>query len=117
PRLLNRDSSLQEAGGVIGSDAQTRSLGDGRSSKDLEYRFRRAVDYGSAACMLVERSAFLEAGGFDSVYGIGYFEDVDLCFELSRRGFVIVYEPRSTVVHVRAASSSLLEAKRPIAQN
>ena len=48
----------------------------------LRVPFRREVDYGSAACLLIgaaRRSP--DGGGFDPAYGLGYFEDVDLCLQ------------------------------------
>ena len=44
-----------------------------------EYLFRRTVDYASAACLLVKRSAFVAVGGFDPRFAPVYCEDVDLC--------------------------------------
>ena len=117
PRLLHLDGVLQEAGGVVGSDGSTRALGDGDDPEELQYRFRRYVDYGSAACLLMRRSVFLQIGGFDPAYPLGYCEDVDLCFALRERGLRTVYEPRSRVRHVRWGSSSRLEAERRVFAN
>jgi GT2 family glycosyltransferase len=117
PRLLHLDGSLQEAGGVVGCDGSTRALGDGDDAEALPYRFRRYVDYGSAACLLMRRSVFGQIGGFDPAYPLGYCEDVDLCFALYERGLRTVYEPRSRVRHVRWGSSSRLEAERRVFAN
>ena len=38
----------------------------------FEYRFRREVDFGSAACMLVRAGLFLEVGGFDELFSPAY---------------------------------------------
>jgi GT2 family glycosyltransferase len=117
PRLLHLDGTLQEAAGVVGVEGATRALGDGDDPEKLEYRFRRYVDYGSAACMLIRRSAFLRVGGFDPAYPMGYCEDVDLCFALRELGLRTVYEPRSRVRHVRWGSSSRAEADRRVFAN
>lgn len=117
PCLLHLDGALQEAGGVVGSDGSTRALGDGDDPNELQYRFRRYVDYGSAACLLMRRSSFLQIGGFDPAYPLGYCEDVDLCFALREGGLRTVYEPRSRVRHVRWGSSSRVEAERRVFAN
>jgi GT2 family glycosyltransferase len=117
PRLLHLDGTLQEAAGVVGMEATTRALGDGESAEDPQYRFRRFVDYGSAACMLIRRSAYLRVGGFDPAYPMGYCEDVDLCFALADLGLRTVYEPRSRVRHVRWGSSSRRQADRMVFAN
>lgn len=117
PRLLHLDGRLQEAGGVVGRDGSTRAVGDGDDPDALPYRFRRYVDYGSAACLVMRRSVFNEVGGFDPAYPMGYCEDVDLCFALYERGLRTVYEPRSSVEHVRWGSSSRIEAERRVFAN
>ncbi len=117
PCLLHLDGALQEAAGVVGSDGSTRALGDGDDPTELQYRFRRYADYGSAACLLMRRSAFLRIGGFDPAYPLGYCEDVDLCFALREVGLRTVYEPRSKVRHVRWGSSSRVEAERRVFAN
>lgn len=106
PMLLNPDGTIQEAGSIVDSVGWALALGSDESAGSLEHRFRRAVDFASAACMLVERDTFLEVGGFDPVYGMGYFEDVDLCFTLEERGLRTIYQPRSKVVHERHGSGT-----------
>jgi len=109
PLFLNEDGTVQEAGGLLFEDASTLMYGFGESPSDPAYRFRRYVDYGSAACLLLRRSDFLDAGGFDPAFVPAYCEDVDLQLRLRERGRVTVYEPRSEVVHVRFGSSGLDE--------
>ncbi len=104
PRLLNLDGSLQIAGALLARSGSTLELGYGEDADAHEYRFARVVDYLSGACLLVRRSAFDEVGGFDPVYELAYFEDADLCLSLAERGYRVVYEPRSSVTHVRGAS-------------
>jgi GT2 family glycosyltransferase len=106
PRLLNLDGSLQEAGSIVFHDGRVLNYGDGDDPGRPQYRFRRDVDYASAACLLIRRRAFHSLGGFDPAYAPAYFEDVDLCFALAAAGGRIVYQPRSTVTHVRWASGT-----------
>ena len=104
PRLLNLDGTLQIAGALVARSGSTLEYGYGDDADAPAYRFPRAVDYLSGACLLVRRSAFDEVGGFDPVYSLGYFEDADLCLSLAARGYRVAYEPRSSVTHVRGAS-------------
>lgn len=117
PMLLNPDGTIQEAGSVVDSVGWTQALGSGAPSDSFEHRFRREVDYGSAACLLIERDTFTEAGGFDPAYGVGYFEDVDLAFKLKERGLRTMYEPRSRVVHELHGSGGSLQARRQMEAN
>ncbi|MCA1655597.1 MAG: glycosyltransferase family 2 protein, partial [Pseudonocardiaceae bacterium] len=71
PVLLNPDGSVQEAGSVIGGDGWCHAVSEPEP-------FTREVDYASAACLVVRRTAFLDAGGFSPEYEVAYFEDVDL---------------------------------------
>jgi GT2 family glycosyltransferase len=103
-RLLNVDGTLQEAGTLVWREGRVNNYGDGDDPRRPEYRFRRDVDYASAALLLVRRAAFVASGGFDPVYAPAYVEDMDLCFGLRAAGWRIVYQPRSTATHVRWAS-------------
>ncbi|MGH9127978.1 MAG: glycosyltransferase family 2 protein [Acidimicrobiales bacterium] len=112
PRLLNLDGTLQEAGAVVGSDGQTMAIGYGDDPARPWYRFPHYVSYGSGACLCIRRSTFLALGGFDPIYGKGYYEDVDLCLRMAEAGLWTVYEPCSVVRHVRGASSPSSEVVR-----
>jgi GT2 family glycosyltransferase len=106
PAVLDMGGTLQEAGSVIGRDGSTLPVGDRGHFDNPAHRFARAVDYGSAVCLLMRRSTFLRAGGFDPRYEVAYYEDVDLALELAQQGLNWRYQPASSVRHVRHASSS-----------
>jgi GT2 family glycosyltransferase len=104
-RLDHVDGRLQEAGSIVWGDGASDNYGDGDDPRRPEYRFRRDVDYLSAACLLVRRSAFYDAGGFDPIYHPAYYEDTDLAMRWRSMGMRVVYQPRSVAVHKRWASS------------
>lgn len=106
PKLLYPDGRLQEAGSIIWRDGRVRQYGDGDLPNRPQYLFRRTVDYASAACLLVRRSAFVGVGGFDPRFAPMYYEDVDLCLALLAAGGQVVYQPRSVVEHVRGGSGA-----------
>ena len=112
PRLLNLDQTLQEAGALLFGNGYTQFVGFGDDPEKPEYLFPRELDYASAACLLVRRRAFFEVGGFDAMYAPAYYEDVDFCLELSRKGYRTLYEPRAVVTHVRGVSSNPELARR-----
>jgi GT2 family glycosyltransferase len=117
PMYLDERGRVHEAGSAVGSDGFTLAWGRGLDPGDPAVGFARAVDYGSAACLVIRAGAFRAAGGFAEDYGIGYFEDVDLCFELATRGLRTVYEPRARVVHGESASSSRERAAEHMREN
>jgi Glycosyl transferase family 2 len=86
PRFLHLDGSLQEAGVLLARDGTVRFYGEHDDPDRLCYRFRRRVDLGSAACMLVRRSDFDRLGGFDPRYAPAYYEDADFCLQLAQSG-------------------------------
>ena len=61
------------------------------------------VDMVIGACMFISRNVLMEVGGFDEDY---FFtaEDIDLCLQLKRRGYNIIYDPRFAAVHLVGAS-------------
>jgi len=105
PRFLNVDGSLQEAGASVRDDLTIVRHGSGGDAEALEFAVPREVDYVSAACLAIRRQTFHEVGGFDVAFGLGYYEDVDLCFRLRDVGYRAMYEPRSVVTHVGGAST------------
>jgi GT2 family glycosyltransferase len=120
PQFLHLDGSLQEAGALLAQDGTVFVYGDGDDPNHLCYRFRRVVDSGGAACMLLRRSVFELLGGFDPVYAPAYYDDADLCLRIAQNGLDVVYQPRSTVTHVRYGSggsetaAELSERNRPL---
>jgi len=108
PMLLNPDGSLQCAGAVLSRSGSTAGYGDGEHPERPEYRNARVVDYLPGACLLVRRRAFDDVGGFDAAYGLAYFEDADLALALAAHGYLSMYEPSSSVTHVRGTPSEAL---------
>lgn len=46
------------------------------------------------------KEKFLQLSGFDELFAPFYGEDEDICYRAWKRGWKIIYEPRSTVYHV-----------------
>jgi hypothetical protein len=107
--LLNPDGSVQEAGSRLLSHGGTVQLGRGLSVAQAEQEGLlkgRAVDYGSAAALLVKRTSFENAGGFDPIFEPAYFEDADLQLRLREAGKHIWFEPSAIVFHRSGGSTS-----------
>lgn len=62
----------------------------------------------SGACLLISRTVFDEAGGWDTGYLVGDFEDSDLCLNLLNRGLKVLYEPHAQLIHLERQSFKLL---------
>jgi len=57
----------------------------------------------TAASLLVRKDIFFKVNKFDEKFWNGY-EDVDLCFKLTKLGGKLVIEPRSEVIHYESQS-------------
>jgi GT2 family glycosyltransferase/glycosyltransferase involved in cell wall biosynthesis len=104
PKLVYADGTLQEAGGIIFADGSASNYGRGADATASEFNYKKEVDYVSGACLLVRRSVWDAAGGFDRRYAPGYFEDPDLAFTARSLGFKVVYQPQAVVIHFEGVS-------------
>ncbi|MEO6993813.1 MAG: glycosyltransferase [Lacunisphaera sp.] len=104
-KLVYPDGSLQEAGGIIWEDGTGHNFGKGDDPSRPEYNYLRQADYCTGACIMVPRSLFEEAGGFDPIYCPAYYEDADLAFTIRASGREIYFQPAAMVKHFEGASS------------
>ena len=74
PLFIGDDNIVQEYGGVIYRDASAANALRGFRKIETELLMAHEVDYVSAACLMMKRSLFENLGGFDRVYGRGYYE-------------------------------------------
>ncbi len=64
-----------------------------------------AVDWLTAACLLVRREVFEQTGGFDDLrFGGMYGEDIDWCRRIHAKGWQIWFDPAAVIVHAESAS-------------
>ncbi len=56
------------------------------------------VDWVSGAAMIVRKSVFNQVGGFDEHFFM-YFEDIDLCWRVKRRGWQVAVCPSVSLIH------------------
>jgi GT2 family glycosyltransferase len=101
-KLLYQDGLVQHAGVAFGRESRSpyhphRLL----PSDDPRVNKRRELQAVTAACVLVRRPWFQKFGGFSEVYQTGY-EDLDMCIAIRRSGGRIVYQPKSTVIHLES---------------
>jgi GT2 family glycosyltransferase len=59
----------------------------------------------TGACLFIRKELFNAIGGFSENYGM-YYEDVDLNLQVRLLKKIIIYEPRSTVIHFERKSTS-----------
>lgn len=63
----------------------------------------REVAANTGACLMVRRTLFDEAGGFDEDFHIA-FNDIDFCLRLSERGYRNLWTPHCRLIHHESLS-------------
>jgi len=70
------------------------------------YDMIQEVPWLSGACMMVRRKVFREAGLFDERYFL-FLEDMDLCLQVAKLGYRIIYFPKAEIIHLFGGSSEV----------
>ncbi len=101
-KLLYPDGQIQHGGVVIGLGGFAGHV-HSFSPRNAQGYFGRLcavqdISAVTAACMLVKRSVFEEAGGFDEEFVVS-LNDVDLCLRMRELGYLIVMDPNVELYH------------------
>ena len=107
-KLYYPNGNIQHAGvttgiGGVAGHLYKQAPGDtaGRYGETI---LTHAVTAVTAACMVVRRSVFLEAGGFNEIHLAVAFNDVDLCLRLFALGYRNIFTPFAELVHHESAT-------------
>jgi len=104
-KLVYPNGKLQEAGGIIWNDASGWNFGHSQDPDAPQFNYVKEVDYISGAALMVRKDLWKMIGGFDKQYSPAYYEDTDLAFEVRKKGYKVVYQPLSEVIHFEGFSN------------
>lgn len=109
-KLVAPDRTISHAGFILGLNGALGKAFAGQSLEAPGYLHRLQVDQNYAAltgkCLLLRKSLFMEAGGFDETPGLRRWADVDLCLRLYRGGYLNVWTPRTQLLISEDAESA-----------
>jgi GT2 family glycosyltransferase len=102
-KLLFPDDTIQHAGVVFSQRFHPFHIYSGFPASHPAVNKSRQFQAVTAACALIRRDIFQEAGSFDPEFVNGY-EDVDLCLRLRRLGYENHYCHESVLHHLESAT-------------
>jgi GT2 family glycosyltransferase len=107
-KLLFRNDLVQHGGVLVGMGGVAGHLSLLMADDDPGYRdhllLTRNILAVTAACMLVRRSLFLEAGGLNEEGLPINYNDIDLCLKIVERGYRNLWTPHAKLYHLESAS-------------
>jgi GT2 family glycosyltransferase len=109
PKLVYEDDSLQHAGLYFDRPDGAGAWANEHFFKGLHRdlpaaNVARPVPAVTGACLMIDRSLFLEHGGLRGEYVQGDYEDSDLCLRLAESGLESWYVPEVTLYHLEGQS-------------
>jgi GT2 family glycosyltransferase len=104
-RLWSPGMTLQHGGVILGlrsvAGNSHRGLPAGRRGYAGRATLAQSFSALSAACMVIRKEIYEQAGGFDDAHLQEEFADVDLCLRLREAGFRNVWTPYAELIHHR----------------
>jgi glycosyltransferase involved in cell wall biosynthesis len=106
-KLYYPDGRIQHAGVILGIGGVAGHAYKylPRHRQTSQYRLLIAQNFSAvtAACLVIRRSVYLEAGGFDENIAVA-FNDVDFCLKVRSRGYRNLYTPYAELYHHESVS-------------
>ncbi len=137
PKLLFADGygetrpagKVQHAGMAFNSMGKPIHVNIGWSADHPKVNIQRSMQCVTGACLMIRREAWNAVtqsykssgdptlGGFNEIYGLGTFEDIELCLAVRAHGYKVVYEPAAVGTHHVGASSDMQGKGYPLQRN
>lgn len=121
---------IQHAGLAISGAGRPFHIHKGWSADNERANYARTMQAVTGACLMIKRELWHRitenqkragdpsSGAFNEIYGLGTYEDVELCFAARGNGYRVVYEPAAVGYHhVGASVASHQERGYPLTRN
>jgi O-antigen biosynthesis protein len=107
-KLLYANNTIQHAGVILGIGGMADHAHKFLPENDAGYfgraNLQQEFSAVTAACMVMRKEVFVQAGMFDEVNLTVAFNDVDLCLKVKDLGLKIIYTPYATLYHHESIS-------------
>ena len=103
-KIIDSNNILQEAGGIVWSNAECENFGRNQKADMPEYNYVKEVDYISGVSIIIKKSIWKKLEGFDERFIPRYYEDTDFAFKLRKNGLKVMYQPKSIVEEYKEIS-------------
>jgi len=82
-------------------------------------RVNRVFEVGAVtgAALMTKRTLWYKVGGFFEGYGIGTYEDCDLCYSIREKGYKVIVDVNAVGYHYTNATASFYKIPFPLGQN
>ncbi|MEN9657060.1 MAG: hypothetical protein RL571_525 [Pseudomonadota bacterium] len=119
-KLLYPNGLVQHAGVVLGLRGPADHPFIGASLEESGYMHRLQLDQQysvvTAACMMIRKSVYVQAGGMDEQEFKVSYNDVDLCLKVRELGYSTVWTPYSVVMHEGSVSQTQINPDKAAAK-
>ena len=116
-KLIYPDDTIQHAGCVIGLGGIAGHMFVDMPANRTGYLHKASIlqdmSAVTAACMMMKRTAFEEAGGFTEKLSVA-FNDVDLCLKVRKNHKLIVYDPYVQLYHMDSKTRGAEDNKEKV---
>ena len=116
-KLIYPDNTIQHAGCVIGIGGIAGHMFVNMPANRTGYLHKASIlqdmSAVTAACMMMKRTAFEEAGGFTEKLSVA-FNDVDLCLKVRQQNRLIVFDPYVQLYHMESKTRGAEDSKEKV---
>lgn len=118
-KLYFGDDTIQHAGVVVGLSGFAGHVFTGYSKNNYGFMMRARINGNysavTAACMMVDRKAFEQVGGFSEDFVVA-LNDIDFCLKVRELGLLVVFNAFSEWHHYESKSRGYEDTEEKIAR-